>query len=80
MTMRLSPTRPSIPRRQARRPHVVRPAVTPERESELRDERRWRMAGGPEDRATYACACGKQFEAPVSTSVACPNCGSGQAW
>jgi hypothetical protein len=78
MTMRLAPNRPSIPRRQARRPHVVRPQITPERE--LTDERRWRMAGGPEDRATYACACGKQFEAPVSTSVACPACGGGQAW
>jgi hypothetical protein len=54
--------------------------VTPERERELTDERRWRMAGGPEDNATYACACGKAFEAPVSTSVACPSCGCGQAW
>jgi hypothetical protein len=80
MTMRVAPNRPSIARRQARRPHVVRPSVSPERERELTDERRWRMAGGPEDRATYACACGKQFEAPVSTSVACPACGTGQAW
>jgi hypothetical protein len=80
MTMRIAPNRPSIPRRQARRPPAMRAKITPERERELTDARRWRMAGGPEDRATYACACGKRFEAPVSTSVACPTCGSGQAW
>jgi hypothetical protein len=80
MTMRLLPTRPNVDRRQSRRPHVVQTAVTDERARELTDERRWRQAGGPEDRATYACVCGMQFEAPVSTSVACPSCGSGQSW
>ena len=59
---------------------MVRPKIAPEPVRDLSDERRWRMAGGPEDRATYACACGKQFEAPVSTSVTCPACGGGQAW
>jgi hypothetical protein len=44
------------------------------------DERRWREAGGPEDVAQYTCSCGFVFEAPVSASVACPNCGAGQAW
>ena len=39
-----------------------------------------RRAGGPEDRALYACACGHAFTAPVSTSVGCPRCGAGQAW
>jgi DNA-directed RNA polymerase subunit RPC12/RpoP len=39
-----------------------------------------REAGGPEDTETYACACGYVFEAAVSTSVACPHCGAGQAW
>lgn len=43
-------------------------------------EARVRQAGGPDDRAVYRCACGYVFEAPVSTSVACPNCGGGQAW
>jgi hypothetical protein len=39
-----------------------------------------REAGGPEDNETHACACGYVFEAAVSTSVACPHCGAGQAW
>ncbi|HEY6396883.1 MAG TPA: hypothetical protein VIX82_05465 [Solirubrobacteraceae bacterium] len=36
--------------------------------------------GPPEDRALYSCGCGFVFQAAVSTSVACPHCGSGQAW
>lgn len=78
-----------------RRPHVVARAApaTPHqpdptgagtRESEeqghLRAERRMRASGGPEDRAAYRCDCGYAFEAEVSTSVACPHCGHGQAW
>ncbi len=47
---------------------------------EFADERRLRDSGGPDDSATYHCTCGYVFEAPVSTSVACPHCGSGQAW
>jgi hypothetical protein len=47
---------------------------------ELADERRMRAAGGPADRAQYACVCGYVFQADVSTSVACPNCGAAQAW
>jgi hypothetical protein len=39
-----------------------------------------RRAGGPEDRALYACACGHAFTAAVSTSVGCPRCGTAQAW
>jgi len=41
---------------------------------------RERDAGGPEDRAAYRCSCGYVFEAPVSTTVGCPHCGSTQAW
>jgi len=41
---------------------------------------RVREAGGPIDLASYACACGCLFTAPVSTSVKCPHCGTGQAW
>jgi hypothetical protein len=41
---------------------------------------RERAAGGPEDRAAYRCACGYMFEAAVSTTVGCPNCGGTQAW
>jgi hypothetical protein len=47
---------------------------------ELADEWRMRAAGGPADRAQYACVCGYVFQADVSTSVACPNCGAAQAW
>jgi rubrerythrin len=45
-----------------------------------RDLQRVRRAGGPLDRACYTCACGYIFTAEVSTSVACPHCGAGQAW
>jgi hypothetical protein len=48
--------------------------------TDLIDERRVREAGGPHDRAQYACTCGYVFDADVSTSVACPHCGTGQAW
>lgn len=44
------------------------------------DVRRVREAGGPVDRASYACECGYLFSASVSTTVACPHCGSDQAW
>jgi hypothetical protein len=42
--------------------------------------RRVRAAGGPTDEASYTCACGCVFAAPVSASVACPNCGAEQDW
>jgi rubrerythrin len=55
--------------------------VAPAREAEdLADERRLRESGGPHDRAMYTCSCGYVFEADVTTSVACPNCGTAQAW
>lgn len=41
---------------------------------------RVRGAGGPEDNANYSCGCGYIFDAPVSTTVACPHCGESQAW
>jgi rubrerythrin len=33
-----------------------------------------------QDAATYACACGYVFKAPVTTDVGCPHCGTDQAW
>ena len=45
-----------------------------------RNERRTRAAGGPQDRAFYRCACGHRFAGSVSTHVACPRCGTDQAW
>jgi hypothetical protein len=34
----------------------------------------------PEDSALYRCQCGHSFTAAVRTCVACPSCGTGQAW
>lgn len=45
-----------------------------------REVARVRAAGGPKDNATYTCSCGYLFSASVSTTVACPHCGSKQAW
>jgi hypothetical protein len=68
--------RPHAPSRDE--PAAAAPApVVPD---DLADERRAREAGGPEDRAMYTCSCGYVFQAEVSTSVACPHCGTGQAW
>jgi hypothetical protein len=44
------------------------------------DVERARLAGGPVDEAVYTCACGYLFSAAVSTTVACPHCGTDQAW
>jgi hypothetical protein len=41
---------------------------------------RARQAGGPIDTALYTCCCGYLFSAAVSTTVACPHCGTDQAW
>ena len=65
--------------RHERRLHVV-PPPAPRPEPMHPQERRLRDSGGPDDRACYLCECGYLFEAQVSTSVACPNCGGGQAW
>jgi hypothetical protein len=74
-----------------RRPHVFgrpgapEPAAEPPPETlatdpDLLAERRHRASVAPEDQAHYGCSCGYQFQAPVSTSVACPHCGTAQAW
>lgn len=58
-------------------------AVPPVADAELfavGPEARVRAAGGPQDDASYSCTCGYVFRAAVSTSVACPHCGTGQAW
>jgi hypothetical protein len=86
--MRVRPLRQASRRTTAapRRPHLVQvpartePAPEPAPQPELTAERRVRESGGPEDRAFYTCACGFAFQADVSTSVACPHCGAGQAW
>jgi hypothetical protein len=54
-------------------------AVAPGRGCDPAVERA-RQAGGPLDEAVYTCGCGYFFSAAVSTTVACPHCGTGQAW
>lgn len=61
----------------ARRPATAR---ADREDAPLAATQRQREGGGPDDRAQYACGCGYVFEAPVSTSVTCPNCGADQAW
>jgi hypothetical protein len=88
--MRVRPNRNTTePRRLTgvlRRPHApgrdepAPPPAPPVNEDDLADERRARESGGPEDRAMYTCSCGYVFQAEVSTTVACPHCGTGQAW
>jgi len=64
---------------RSRRPGTA--TTAPEPVAEPPDpEARVREAGGPEDHASYTCSCGMVFAAPVSTSVSCPRCGTGQAW
>lgn len=68
-----------------RRPHQAlpsreAPAQAPAPAPPVTDEGRVRASGGPDDQASYSCSCGYVFEAHVSTSVACPHCGTGQAW
>jgi hypothetical protein len=69
-----------------RRPHVFgrpsapEPQAAPAADLHLQAERRHRASVAPEDTAHYGCSCGFQFQAPVSTSVTCPHCGTAQAW
>lgn len=65
------------PKRRATRPQQPPAAPVSPEAAERRDARR---GGGPEDRALYSCMCGYAFTAVVSTSVACPHCGTEQAW
>lgn len=77
--MHVSHNTSQAPPRSRRRLHVV-PSPAPGPEPTHPVERRLRDAGGPCDRACYSCGCGYLFEAPVSTSVTCPNCDAEQAW
>jgi hypothetical protein len=80
-----TPVRPHrrTPPAESRRP--APPADAPEGPAspdaaERRLERAARAAGGPDDWARYDCLCGWGFHARVTTSVACPRCGTVQAW
>jgi hypothetical protein len=86
--MRVRPLRPTANRPLTeRRPHAFGRPGDGEGEAERKAvadehaaERRHRESVAPEDSALYSCSCGFQFQAAVSTSVACPHCGTGQAW
>ena len=84
--MRVRP-KPSLrTRRPERHAHPVPRVTAPHQQAptppveDHPHERRARESGGPIDNAQYNCGCGMVFEAAVSTSVACPHCGTGQAW
>jgi hypothetical protein len=80
--MRVRPMTPTRARSE-RRPHVIeaRPVVAEAAPAaDHPAERRHRASVSPEDSALYTCGCGFAFQAAVTTSVACPQCGSGQAW
>ena len=62
------------------RPRRRDPQPAPAPKPALDQERRLRESGGPDDFAHYTCSCGYAFDAAVSTTVACPHCGTGQAW
>jgi hypothetical protein len=68
-------TTPTWERRLTHEPHG--PTRSTARAGE---QKRARRDAGPGDSALYACGCGHDFQAGVSTSVACPRCGAGQAW
>ena len=81
--MRVRPKRTTITRRPDRSAHPVprsTPAPPPAAPVLHPHQLRARQSGGPDDNAHYSCACGMAFTAAVSTSVECPNCGTGQAW
>jgi hypothetical protein len=63
-------------------PASAQPVSPPNSERLRRDPaaQRVRAEGGPLDRASYSCQCGYLFEAPVTTTVECPNCAAHQAW
>jgi hypothetical protein len=67
-----------LPTRHRRDRHDGRPRRP--RAAVLQTLARAKRSGGPEDRALYSCHCGYAFTAEVSTSVGCPQCGTGQAW
>ncbi len=72
--MRTRTTAPTTARRDRGDQHSAR------RRAAARGEQRVREAGGPQDSALYPCDCGHVFAGDVSTHVACPRCGTEQAW
>jgi hypothetical protein len=91
VSLRNRPTRPGLRRRggepapaasapgQAPAPKAVA-APDDIRATLTTRAKRDRAEGGPQDQALYRCGCGAAFKSPVTASVSCPHCGSGQAW
>jgi len=72
-------------KQRPKEPRVIVMDVEPSATAGLADgcdraAQRVREAGGPRDIAVYTCCCGYLFSADVSTTVACPHCGTDQAW
>lgn len=80
MHVRLSPKLRPISTRRAPRRRGAEPVAPARSTRAIRPEDRVRRAGGPQDQALYACACGYAFKASVTASVCCPHCGGEQAW
>ena len=51
-----------------------------ERRRAVRAARTTSIVLEPQDSAVYCCPCGHEFSGDVSTHVACPRCGTEQAW
>ena len=77
MRTRVTTRQPEIRRTERR---VAHPAARGGGDRPRTGEDRVREAGGPQDLALYRCGCGFAFADDVSTDVACPKCGTGQAW
>ena len=73
--MRTSTRQPNARRTHRRRAHAPRRVA-----GRPTAEQRVRAEGGPQDIAFYRCDCGCGFDDAVSTQVACPHCGTEQAW
>jgi hypothetical protein len=82
MTVRSKPKRSTVWGRRPGRAGEHAPAVRqPTGDQAVATPLRNRRQGGEsEDRALYTCSCGFVFDALVSTSVGCPQCGKTQAW
>ncbi len=70
----------TTPQQDVRRRHERRDSHSAPRRPARTGEDRVRAAGGPQDLAFYRCDCGYSFSGDVSTHVACPHCGTDQAW
>jgi hypothetical protein len=69
-----------LPKRRASKRPAAKPVPPPQPVREPPETRDARRGGGPQDEARYSCMCGYVFQAPVTTAISCPHCGTEQAW